>query len=151
MPFASAREMPGKDDIPLYFENLTQLDEWYDRSSRPISGGLPPYIPRTEPQEGSFAGKLLICHDYKVRRILREYNVCSGASARVGTRKHRQRKPTLSTSGTDATLSSSENASYLRYTTMLSLSSFSHQRVTIPPPGWVNAAHRQGVKMLGVL
>ncbi|KAL9712325.1 hypothetical protein Ac2012v2_003562 [Leucoagaricus gongylophorus] len=29
--------------------------------------------------------------------------------------------------------------------------SFSHHRVTIPPPGWVNAAHRQGVKMLGVL
>ncbi|KAF7776476.1 CAZyme family GH85 [Agaricus bisporus var. burnettii] len=28
---------------------------------------------------------------------------------------------------------------------------FSHHRVTIPPPGWVNAAHRQGVKMLGVL
>ncbi|PFH47313.1 glycoside hydrolase family 85 protein [Amanita thiersii Skay4041] len=28
---------------------------------------------------------------------------------------------------------------------------FSHQRVTVPPPGWVNAAHRQGVKMLGVL
>ncbi|KXN88355.1 Cytosolic endo-beta-N-acetylglucosaminidase [Leucoagaricus sp. SymC.cos] len=28
---------------------------------------------------------------------------------------------------------------------------FSHNRVTIPPPGWVNAAHRQGVKMLGVL
>ncbi|EJD00728.1 uncharacterized protein FOMMEDRAFT_168992 [Fomitiporia mediterranea MF3/22] len=28
---------------------------------------------------------------------------------------------------------------------------FSHHRVTIPPPGWVNAAHRQGVKILGVL
>ncbi|KAF9449023.1 glycoside hydrolase family 85 protein [Macrolepiota fuliginosa MF-IS2] len=28
---------------------------------------------------------------------------------------------------------------------------FSHHRVTIPPPGWVNAAHRQGSRMLGVL
>lgn len=28
---------------------------------------------------------------------------------------------------------------------------FAHHRVTIPPPGWVNAAHRQGVKMLGTL
>jgi hypothetical protein len=30
-------------------------------------------------------------------------------------------------------------------------SSFSHHRVTIPPPGWTTAAHRQGVKMLGTL
>ncbi|KAF8622794.1 hypothetical protein AX15_006724 [Amanita polypyramis BW_CC] len=28
---------------------------------------------------------------------------------------------------------------------------FSHNRITIPPPGWINAAHRHGVKMLGVL
>ncbi|KAJ6579582.1 glycoside hydrolase family 85 protein [Mycena vulgaris] len=28
---------------------------------------------------------------------------------------------------------------------------FSHHRVTVPPPGWVTAAHRQGVKMLGTL
>ncbi|KAH8115639.1 glycosyl hydrolase family 85-domain-containing protein [Phellopilus nigrolimitatus] len=28
---------------------------------------------------------------------------------------------------------------------------FSHHRVTIPPPGWINAAHKHGVKMLGVL
>ncbi|KAH8999460.1 glycosyl hydrolase family 85-domain-containing protein [Lactarius akahatsu] len=28
---------------------------------------------------------------------------------------------------------------------------FSHHRVTIPPSGWVSAAHRQGVKMLGTL
>ncbi|KAF7979518.1 hypothetical protein HWV62_42090 [Athelia sp. TMB] len=28
---------------------------------------------------------------------------------------------------------------------------FSHRRVTVPPSGWINAAHRQGVKMLGTL
>ncbi|PIL36452.1 hypothetical protein GSI_00141 [Ganoderma sinense ZZ0214-1] len=28
---------------------------------------------------------------------------------------------------------------------------FSHHRVTIPPPGWSTAAHKHGVKMLGVL
>ncbi|KAH0586839.1 hypothetical protein H2248_005684 [Termitomyces sp. 'cryptogamus'] len=29
--------------------------------------------------------------------------------------------------------------------------SFSHHRVTVPPPGWITAAHRQGVKILGTL
>ncbi|GLB33215.1 putative glycosyl hydrolase family 85 [Lyophyllum shimeji] len=28
---------------------------------------------------------------------------------------------------------------------------FSHHRVTVPPPGWITAAHRQGVKILGTL
>ncbi|KZV69070.1 glycoside hydrolase family 85 protein [Peniophora sp. CONT] len=28
---------------------------------------------------------------------------------------------------------------------------FSHHRVTIPPPGWITAAHRHGTKMLGTL
>ncbi|KLO08577.1 hypothetical protein SCHPADRAFT_858859 [Schizopora paradoxa] len=28
---------------------------------------------------------------------------------------------------------------------------FSHHRVTIPPPSWINAAHKHGTKMLGVL
>ncbi len=28
---------------------------------------------------------------------------------------------------------------------------FSHHRVTLPPPAWTTAAHRQGVKMLGTL
>ncbi|KAF7292815.1 Glycoside hydrolase family 85 protein [Mycena indigotica] len=28
---------------------------------------------------------------------------------------------------------------------------FSHHRVTVPPPGWITTAHRQGVKMLGTL
>ncbi|GJE99447.1 glycoside hydrolase family 85 protein [Phanerochaete sordida] len=28
---------------------------------------------------------------------------------------------------------------------------FAHHRITVPPSGWINAAHRQGVKMLGTL
>ncbi|KAF8999398.1 glycoside hydrolase family 85 protein [Cyathus striatus] len=28
---------------------------------------------------------------------------------------------------------------------------FAHHRITVPPPGWVNAAHRQGVKVLGTI
>lgn len=33
----------------------------------------------------------------------------------------------------------------------MNVSSFSHHRITIPPPGWINASHRQGVKMFGTL
>ncbi|KAG6820456.1 hypothetical protein H0H93_000210 [Arthromyces matolae] len=29
--------------------------------------------------------------------------------------------------------------------------SFSHHRVTVPPPGWITAAHRHGAKILGTL
>ncbi|KAF4580248.1 hypothetical protein EYR40_003230 [Pleurotus pulmonarius] len=28
---------------------------------------------------------------------------------------------------------------------------FAHHRISTPPPGWINAAHRQGVKMLGTI
>ncbi|KAF9558384.1 glycoside hydrolase family 85 protein [Agrocybe pediades] len=39
----------------------------------------------------------------------------------------------------------------LQRSQILTYCSFSHHRVTVPPPGWVSAAHRQGVKMLGTL
>ncbi|KAF8654872.1 hypothetical protein AX16_003333 [Volvariella volvacea WC 439] len=35
--------------------------------------------------------------------------------------------------------------------TLYAMDSFSHHRVTAPPPSWSTAAHRQGVKMLGTL
>ncbi|KAG2111423.1 glycosyl hydrolase family 85-domain-containing protein [Suillus cothurnatus] len=50
-----------------------------------------------------------------------------------------------------------ESPSGLCYTSIFGLyvthsySSFSHHRITVPPSGWTNAAHRQGVKMLGTL
>jgi mannosyl-glycoprotein endo-beta-N-acetylglucosaminidase len=37
------------------------------------------------------------------------------------------------------------------HTALTACLSFSHNRVTIPPPSWINAAHRHGVKILGVL
>jgi len=61
--------------------------------------------------------------------------------------------PTLSTSGRDAIPLYSKYhliSSILLIGHVLS-PSFSHHRVTAPPPGWINAAHRQGVKILGVL
>ncbi|KZT13242.1 glycoside hydrolase family 85 protein [Laetiporus sulphureus 93-53] len=106
-----------------YFKSLEELDIWAERAHARLTGIIE-YTPReaVDGVESESAGKLLVCHDYK-------------AALQGGY--------TESPSGFAYTF----NFWYLCDTFIY----FSHHRVTIPPPGWINAAHRQGVKILGTL
>ena len=73
---------------------------------------------------------------------------------RVVTRKSLLDYPIHSTFGRIVKLSFSTLFTFARRRarSVLTLGySFAHHRVTIPPAGWITAAHRQGVKMLGTL
>jgi mannosyl-glycoprotein endo-beta-N-acetylglucosaminidase len=61
------------------------------------------------------------------------------------------RSRTRSTFGLRSTYLSSTSVGLFCSHSAHSSLSFSHNRVTIPPPSWINAAHRHGVKILGVL
>ena len=52
---------------PLYFENLVGLDRWHASRGRVDHNGLLPYVARDKSSTSDTRGKLLICHDYKVR------------------------------------------------------------------------------------
>ncbi|KAJ3508188.1 hypothetical protein NLJ89_g5891 [Agrocybe chaxingu] len=87
-----------------------------------------------------------------------------GQSAKYdGILKYRARKPDLSSATRGKLLvchdykggynesSFARSYTFNFWSTCETFVYFSHHRVTIPPPGWITAAHRQGVKMLGVL
>lgn len=68
------------------------------------------------------------------------------------TQRNRKRRHTPSISGHYVTPLSSTNAPIYNALPLLNvIFSFSHNRVTIPPSGWISSAHRQGVKILGTL
>jgi len=95
-----------------------------------------------------------ICHDYKVKPApnIRIIFSCE-LSVRGDIMKNPRHSHTPSISGHTARyLSSTSHVRrwYWRGTPDL-VSSFAHHRITIPPSGWITAAHRQGVKILGTM
>jgi len=154
------------DDAP-YFTSLEGFDSWIDKPSRKFQSVLR-YTPRSRTASPPQQGKLLVRPgSYHITR--------SGRSHSPGLSRL-QGKPTshppivfsceLSTRGdipknprhsrTPSTFGhSARPLSSMCYVNRRDVhnpaSSFAHNRITIPPSGWVTAAHRQGVKMLGTM
>ncbi|CCM04954.1 uncharacterized protein FIBRA_07151 [Fibroporia radiculosa] len=110
------------DDAP-YFTSLAELDVWASKPSAKLTSVIP-YHSRSQDLSADGQGRLLVCHDYKG-------GYTEAPSKLAYTFNFWSRCDT-----------------FIYYSRE---SSFSHHRVTIPPSGWINAAHRQGVKMLGTL
>ncbi|KAI5120734.1 hypothetical protein M0805_006440 [Coniferiporia weirii] len=108
--------------FPSYFGSLSELDDWNCKS-------------RT--RSGSYDGLL----EYKPRSTSREMKY--DARGKLLVCHDYKGGYTESPSSLAYTFNFWDRCDTFIY--------FSHQRVTIPPPGWINAAHKQGVKMLGVL
>ncbi|KAJ4477293.1 glycoside hydrolase family 85 protein [Lentinula aciculospora] len=109
-----------------FFRSLEELDEW-SGTSLPLFDNIMPLYPRANGNEQR--GKLLV----KTKGLSITINADSSRISREDTQKALFLYRIRSTSGQAAILF------------------FSHHRVTVPPPGWINASHRQGVKMLGTL
>ena len=69
MPFNFEKVKSRGVGEPLYFENLAGLDRWHASRGRVDRDGLLPYVPRDRSSANDSRGKLLICHDYKVRAM----------------------------------------------------------------------------------
>jgi len=158
------------DEAP-YFTSLEELDSWMDKPSRKLQSVLR-YTPRSRivspPQQGQLLVRPIsdpgtsgrgthpaqVCHDYKVNSppALRVVSNCE-LSIRVDIPRNPRHSRTPSTSGHSVRSLSSECRVDWRYWSGVHspVSSFAHNRITIPPSGWITAAHRQGVKTLGTM
>ncbi|KAI0092885.1 glycosyl hydrolase family 85-domain-containing protein [Irpex rosettiformis] len=122
MPLRGKNHSPAVSDDAPFFVSLGALDDWADQpNSARPLSGVLPYIPRS-----SLAGENSTTRRGKLL-VCHDYK--GGYTE----------KP--------AGLAYTFNFWSLCDTFIY----FAHHRVTIPPSGWTNAAHRQGVKMLGTL
>lgn len=136
----------------------------YDRCSHTLHD-LRQHLPR---RRGSFwcvlscyPGKIgrvthtpQVCHDYKVKPAPNLHTIFScELSVRGDIMRDPRHSHTPSISGHTARyLSSTSHVRQWCWHNVSDLvSSFAHHRITIPPSGWVTAAHRQGVKILGTM
>lgn len=95
-----------------------------------------------------------VCHDYKVKSASNFRIVFScELSARGDIMRNPRRSHTPLISGHIVRCLSSmfQVCWWHRHSISNLASSFAHHRITIPPSGWVTAAHRQGVKILGTM
>ncbi|OSX60714.1 glycoside hydrolase family 85 protein [Postia placenta MAD-698-R-SB12] len=123
MPLRGSNHSPRVQDKAPFFDTLTELDDWASKPARRLNGVVD-YHPR-RPIEGRSAeqhGKLLV-----ISIVLSQH---PGGY-------------TETPSGLTYTFNFWSYCDTFVY--------FSHHRITVPPSGWTNAAHRQGVKMLGTL
>ena len=109
-----------------YFETFRDLEDWQADDADPLQQANIPLLTRTEAStefRSSPRTKVLLCHDY-----------------RGGYLEHERIRP-------QELSEEPYSCKYLRYVDIFVY--FSHELVSIPPPSWTNALHRNGVKALG--
>lgn len=109
----------------VYFDTFEEIESWTPTGIDPIHRANQPLLPRIDNVYGRDGPKtrLLLCHDYK-----------GGYHDYEGVRP----------SPLDSELYSCK---YLQYVDTFIY--FSHKLVSIPPPCWMNVAHRHGVRVFG--
>lgn len=112
-----------------YFEDFEQLLDWRAQDVDPIQRANTPLLPRVvrplEERGEEARANVLLCHDYSGN--YHPYESVQGL-------------------GVDA---ESYACEYLQF--IETFIYFSHKRVSVPPPTWINTLHRNGVKVLGTV
>ena len=155
------------DEAP-YFTSLEEFDSWIDKPSRKMRSVLR-YTPRSRTVSPPQRGKLLVrpisrntrsrhSHSIGLSRLQGKHTspfpIVFGCkpSTRGDIPRNLRHSRTPSTSGHSVRpLSSMCYVGDNWCDVHDPASSFAHNRITIPPSGWITAAHRQGVKMLGTM
>jgi endo-beta-N-acetylglucosaminidase D len=109
-----------------YFDTFEQLETWSESESDPLQRANTPLLPRAGPTRDALGkAAVLLCHDYAGN-----YHDYEGVSA----------------TGLGEEMYACE---YLQYVDTFIY--FSHKLACVPPPTWINALHRNGVKALGTI
>lgn len=165
-----------RDESP-YFSSLAELDTWFARPHDKLSGVLP-YQPRPHVDgQSDSRGKLLveqtsdlrwtISSDLSIRSVTITESVDNSTTVLSDQRTRYNSDLTSSMDRVDipsllrgcAIPSIFGHSATHLFSTSVSIAeesddrvrSFSHHRFTVPPSGWINAAHKQGTGMLGTL
>ena len=109
----------------VYFENFEDLKSWSIGDVDPVQQANIPLLKRSELVQTHErpTSTVLLCHDYK-----------------GGYHDYESIRP-------DTLATEMYSCEYLQY--VQTFIYFSHKLVCIPPPSWINVAHRNGVSILG--
>jgi endo-beta-N-acetylglucosaminidase D len=127
-----ARELKRKVDHDLrgfaYFDSFEELNQWTEAKVDPLHKANTPLLRRPD-IPASFhkteSSNVMVMHDYRGAYLESGYEACQGAIV----------------SAKDYILEYWQQVETFNY--------FTHFRVSIPPPTWVNTGHRNGTLVLG--
>ena len=127
-----ARELKRKVDHDLrgfaYFDSFEELDHWTEASVDPLHKANTPLLKRPDMPASLHmkeSSNVMVMHDYRGAYLENGYEACQGAI--VSTK--------------DYILEYWQRVEAFNY--------FTHFRVSIPPPTWVNTGHRNGTLVVG--
>ena len=126
------RELKKKIDHDLrgfaYFDNFEELDQWTEATVDPLQKANTPLLKRPNIPASLHmkeSSTVMVMHDYRCGYLENGYEACQGSIV----------------STEDYILEFWQHVEAFNY--------FTHCRVSIPPPTWVNTGHRNGTLVLG--